>query len=114
MQAGRLTERIDIFRPTVSTNEYGEQVTELEQIDTCKATAEYISGASERDEQGKEIRYEDQYIFTVYFHVNVKPFDIIAFIIFSKCFICGLVKYKSKFNCLKNLYIDNSSDIIEF
>lgn len=79
MQAGRLTERIDIFRPTVSQNEYGEQVTELEQIDTCKATAEYISGASERDEQGKEIRYEDQYIFTVYFHVNVKPFDVIEY-----------------------------------
>lgn len=79
MQAGRLTERIDIFRPTVSQNEFGEQVTELEQIDTCKATAEYISGASERDEQGKEIRYEDQYIFTVYFHVNVKPFDVIEY-----------------------------------
>lgn len=32
------------------------------------------------------------------------PFDIITFTIFSKCFNCGLIKYKSKFNCFKNLY----------
>lgn len=79
MQAGRLTEDITITRPTVTQNEYGEQITTYSTVETCKAYAEYITGGSGRTETNEEITYNSIYMFTVYYHVNIKNYDVIEY-----------------------------------
>ena len=79
MQAGRLTEDITITRPTVTQNEYGEQVTEYTEVCTARASADFEQGGSGRTEQNEEITFNDIYTFITYFHVDVKNYDHIVY-----------------------------------
>jgi len=79
MQAGTLTEDIQILRPTVTKDKYGAEKKTYSIVEECKAKADYIVGGAGRGESNQEIVYNTIYIFTTYYHVDVKPYDRIVY-----------------------------------
>lgn len=77
MQAGKLNKVIQLLTPTVSVNEYGEQVQSYKVRKETRASVDYAGGS--RGISNDEIVYSYQKEFKVRNHVDVAETDIIQY-----------------------------------
>ena len=73
MNAGKLTERIEIYTPKITINDVGEQSTEYILKLSTKANIQHIKG--NRDIENNEIVYNYSRTFEVRIYVDVNEFD---------------------------------------
>lgn len=73
MNAGKLTEKIEIFTPKITKNDVGEQSTEYILKLTTKANIQHIKG--NRDIENNEVVYNYSRTFEVRIYVDVNEFD---------------------------------------
>ena len=73
MNAGKLTEKIEIFTPKITKNDVGEQSTEYMLKLTTKANIQHIKG--NRDIENNEVVYNYSRTFEVRIYVDVNEFD---------------------------------------
>lgn len=75
MIAGQLTEVIEIHRPTITINEYGEQSTTY--ILNCTTRARQLHNSNSREQINDEIIYNHIHTLYVRNYVDVKEYDYI-------------------------------------
>lgn len=73
MNAGMLTEKIEIFRKRIVVNDYSEEVEEWERICTTRAGLKHKSGGV--TVEGKEITSMYTKEFLMWYYVNIDEFD---------------------------------------
>ena len=73
MNAGKLTDKIEIFTPKITKNDVGEQSTEYILKLTTKANIQHIKG--NRDIENNEVVYNYSRTFEVRIYVDVNEFD---------------------------------------
>ena len=73
MNAGKLTERIEIFSPAITKNDVGEQSTEYVFKYSTRADVKQTRGS--RDIENREIVYNYSRTFEVRIYVKVEEFD---------------------------------------
>lgn len=73
MRAGLLTERIEILKPDVSTNDFGEETTDWISIYTTKARLVHTGG--NRTVQNDEVFYSYTKTFQIRNYVSVQEYD---------------------------------------
>lgn len=77
MRAGLLKEVVDIYRPTVSTNALGEQVTIYTKVNTYRARV--VHRNHNRDNFEGDINYPNVQHLQLRIYVDIKDNDIIKF-----------------------------------
>lgn len=77
MRAGLLKEVVDIYRPTVSTNTLGEQVTAYTKVNTYRARV--VHRSHNRDNFEGDINYPNVQHLQLRIYVDIKDNDIIKF-----------------------------------
>lgn len=77
MRAGLLKEVVDIYRPTVSTNALGEQVTIYTKVNTYRARV--VHHSHNRDNFEGDINYPNVQHLQLRIYVDIKDNDIIKF-----------------------------------
>lgn len=77
MRAGLLKEVVDIYRPTVSTNALGEQVTIYTKVNTYRARV--VHRSHNRDNFEGDINYPNVQHLQLRIYVDIKDNDIIKF-----------------------------------
>lgn len=75
MQAGILTEKIDIYRPTIEKNAYGEDITNYVLIYTTRARIVHTGGG--RTLENESIFYDQTKLLEIRDYVPVDYYDII-------------------------------------
>lgn len=78
MRAGSLNKIIQIWSPTTTTNEYGEQVQEYKFKKETRAKVDYVGG--QRTISNDEVVYPYTKDFTVRIYVDVQETDIIKYL----------------------------------
>lgn len=73
MNAGKLTERIEIFTPKITKNDVGEQATDYVLKQSTKAHIQHNRGS--RDIENNEVVYNCNKTFEVRIYVGVAEFD---------------------------------------
>lgn len=73
MNAGKLTEQIEIFTPIITKNDVGEQATEYKLKLSTKANVQHNKG--NRDIENNEVVYNYSRTFEVRIYVDVSEFD---------------------------------------
>lgn len=77
MRAGLLKEVVDVYRPTVSTNTLGEQVTIYTKVNTYRARV--VHRSHNRDNFEGDINYPNVQHLQLRIYVDIKDNDIIKF-----------------------------------
>lgn len=74
MRAGTLQEVIEIYRSTITKNQYGEEVTEWNLIKTTRAKLDHTS-QNTRGLTNDEVTYIYTKTLTVRFYIDIQEFD---------------------------------------
>lgn len=77
MRAGLLKEVVDIYRPTVTTNTLGEQMTTYTKVNTYRARV--VHRSHNRDNFEGDINYPNTQHLQLRIYVDIKDNDIIKF-----------------------------------
>lgn len=77
MRAGLLNKTIHIYRPTVTQNEYGEQVQQYNHHYTTRAAVDHMGGS--RLLSNDEVVYDYSKTFKVWYYVPVQESDYILY-----------------------------------
>lgn len=75
MQAGRLNEVIEIYKPEVERNQYGGQETNYTLYKKTRSAIRQISGR--RTEENNEIVYDYDRQFVVRYYIDIEDLDVI-------------------------------------
>lgn len=77
MRAGLLKEIVDIYRPTVTTNDLGEQVTTYSKVHTYRARVEHRNHP--RTDIHGDMTYPNSHELTLRIYCDIQDYDIIKF-----------------------------------